>query len=244
MQSATTRSRELYTGLGTSRKTCAQAEALGEVLAEALDAEGLGGVVAGGDEVQARLARLRHHALGGLAGEERVRAGGGGLGEVVGAGARDDRHARTRAGPASNTSGSRAVIARDAREQLACSAVPRREASRGSRSARRVQRERLELARRRARGRAARCCRARGGRRAGGGRRRGAMSASNRIFRRRLSAASIAPGPGAPEEPVVDDQQLGALGGGQLEQLGAAPRRRWRPCARASGPGTCRPLGQ
>ena len=46
------------------------------------------------------------------------------------------------------------------------------------------------------------------------------MSASNRSFRRRLSCASIAPG-SAPEEAVVDDQQVGALAGGELEQLRA-----------------------
>ncbi len=46
------------------------------------------------------------------------------------------------------------------------------------------------------------------------------MSASNRIRRRRFSAASIGRDAGAPEEPVVDDQQVGALAGCQLEQLG------------------------
>src|SRR5256714_13713410 len=52
------------------------------------DAKDLGGVVAGGDEVNPQLARLRHHALGGLARDERLRACGGRPLDVVGARAR------------------------------------------------------------------------------------------------------------------------------------------------------------
>src|SRR5215207_10492059 len=52
----------------------AHAEALGDELAEAPDPERLRGVVAGGDEVDAALARLRHHVLLRLAGEEGVEA--------------------------------------------------------------------------------------------------------------------------------------------------------------------------
>ena len=50
------------------------------------------------------------------------------------------------------------------------------------------------------------------------------------------------PGTGTPEEPVVDDQQLGALGGGQLEQLGVRGDARGHGPTSA-GPGTCRPFG-
>ncbi len=71
----------------------AQAEAFGEMLPERVDAERLGGVVPGGDQVDARLARERHGALGGLAGEQRVGARGGCVGDEVGAGAGHDRQA-------------------------------------------------------------------------------------------------------------------------------------------------------
>ena len=52
-----------------------------------------------------------------------------------------------------------------------------------------------------------------------------------------------APRAGAPEDPVVDDQQLGALGGRELEQLSV----RGDACCKVStsaAPGTCRPFGQ
>src|ERR1044072_2138427 len=48
----------------------AAAEALRDEVAEASDAESLGRIVAGGDEVDAVLARLRHHVLPPLAGRE------------------------------------------------------------------------------------------------------------------------------------------------------------------------------
>src|SRR3954463_16807129 len=50
----------------------AEAEALGQEVAETADAERLGGVVAGGEEVDAGLAGAGHHPLGRLAGEEGV----------------------------------------------------------------------------------------------------------------------------------------------------------------------------
>ena len=68
----------------------AHVEALGEELTQAPHSEGLSGVVAGRDEVHAGLARLRHHALGGLACQEGVGPGGDRVREVVGAGPRDD----------------------------------------------------------------------------------------------------------------------------------------------------------
>src|ERR1044072_2646149 len=72
----------------------ADAEALRDEVAEASDAESLGRIVAGGDEVDAVLARLRHHVLLRLAGEEGVELevgcpgerGGGGGGDAAGAG--------------------------------------------------------------------------------------------------------------------------------------------------------------
>ena len=45
------------------------------------------------------------------------------------------------------------------------------------------------------------------------------MSASNSIFRRRLSAASIGPGPGPQKRPWWTSSSSRLLGGGQLEQL-------------------------
>ena len=56
-------------------------EPLRDQRSQALDAEGLGRVVPGGDEVDPRLAGVAHHVLGGLAGDERVESQGGGLGE-------------------------------------------------------------------------------------------------------------------------------------------------------------------
>src|SRR6476659_1312928 len=69
-----------------------EAKALREMVSQRPDAKGLGGVVAGGDEVDRELARLRHHALGGLARDERLCACGGRLLDVVGARAGDDAH--------------------------------------------------------------------------------------------------------------------------------------------------------
>src|SRR6185312_517320 len=78
----------------------AHAEARFEQLAEAADPERLGRVVAGGDEVDAGLARLRQHVLLRLAGEERVEPEVDRLAKAVGGGAADDaeRSDRGRAG--------------------------------------------------------------------------------------------------------------------------------------------------
>ena len=80
-------------------KACCDAEALGEQLAEPLHAERLRRVVAGGEEVDPRLARLEHHALRGLTGQEGVQALGDRGREVGGGAAGDDsRSERTRLG--------------------------------------------------------------------------------------------------------------------------------------------------
>src|SRR3954447_11706153 len=68
----------------------AHAEPVREQVAETAHAEGLGGVVAGGEEVHAGLPRAGHRPLDRLAGDERVEAGGDRVLEVVGAGAGDD----------------------------------------------------------------------------------------------------------------------------------------------------------
>src|SRR4051794_34877008 len=76
-----------------------KAEALREMVSQRPDAKGLGGVVAGGDEVNPQLTRLRHHALGGLARDERLRARGGRLLDVVGARTGEDGHSPHTIGP-------------------------------------------------------------------------------------------------------------------------------------------------
>src|SRR3954449_793660 len=68
----------------------AHAEPSREQVAETAHAEGLGGVVAGGEEVHAGLPRAGHRALDRLAGDERVEPGGDRVLEVVGARARHD----------------------------------------------------------------------------------------------------------------------------------------------------------
>src|SRR3954447_2770320 len=68
----------------------AHAEPGREQLAETAHAEGLGGVMAGGEEVHAGLPRAGHRALDRLAGDERVEARGDRVLQVVGAGAGDD----------------------------------------------------------------------------------------------------------------------------------------------------------
>src|SRR6185437_3211096 len=85
--------------IGDVEEDVAHAEAIGDVLAERPHPEGLGGVVPGADEVDAGLAGGGHHALGRLAGEQRICAGGARIGEVVRAGARDDRQAADARGP-------------------------------------------------------------------------------------------------------------------------------------------------
>src|SRR5215210_7010833 len=77
-------------GIGDVREDVLDPERLGQVLAEAADAERLRGVVARGDEVDPRLARVGHHVLGGLAGEEGVEAQRDGLRQELGGRARDD----------------------------------------------------------------------------------------------------------------------------------------------------------
>ena len=54
--------------------SCATLEPLGHQLAQAPDAERLGRVVAGRDEVDAALAGIGHRVLGRLSGQERVEA--------------------------------------------------------------------------------------------------------------------------------------------------------------------------
>jgi hypothetical protein len=83
----------LSDGIGHVEEGVLEAEALGQMLSQGLDAKRLGGVVAGGDDVQGELAGDGHDALGGFAGEERLGAGIGGLGHVVGAAAADDPEA-------------------------------------------------------------------------------------------------------------------------------------------------------
>ena len=61
-------------GSGRRRRRAATPNRRGEQVAEAADAERLRRVVAGGDEVDAGLARLEHHALDRLAGERARRA--------------------------------------------------------------------------------------------------------------------------------------------------------------------------
>src|SRR4051795_10193091 len=68
----------------------AHAEPVREQVAETAHAEGLGGVVAGGEEVHPGLPRAGHRPRDRLAGDERVEAGGDRVLEVVGAGAGDD----------------------------------------------------------------------------------------------------------------------------------------------------------
>jgi hypothetical protein len=63
----------------------AQVEALGKVLTETLDAERLGRVVAGRDEVQAELASLGHAPLSRLARDKGPGTGRRRVAEVVGA---------------------------------------------------------------------------------------------------------------------------------------------------------------
>ena len=124
------------TGFGTSRKTWRRPKRSARCSPRRRTPKRLGGVVAGGDQVHAELAGERHRALGRLAGEERVRARGGRLGQVVGARAGDDRERCARApGPRRSTSGSRAVAARDPLDELADVDALAGQAARGSRSA-------------------------------------------------------------------------------------------------------------
>src|ERR1700683_4848307 len=86
-------------GVWDIQEYVAQTEALGDALAETLDAERLRCVVPGGDQMQTELVRVGSGALAHFAGEQGVRASGGGVGEVVAAGARHDRDAPHVRGP-------------------------------------------------------------------------------------------------------------------------------------------------
>src|SRR5262249_35829041 len=94
-------------------------ESLGEVLAESPDAEGLGGVVAGRDEVKAGLSRLRQASLGGLAGKQPAGPGDRRARGEVGAGARDDRQTASPPRPGVEHERLTGGHLADAREQLA-----------------------------------------------------------------------------------------------------------------------------
>ena len=61
--------------------------------------------MAGGDEVDPGLARVRHHVLARLAGQERVEPQGDRLGQASAAEPETMPIRRTRSGPPSNTSG-------------------------------------------------------------------------------------------------------------------------------------------
>src|SRR5215211_7905405 len=61
-------------GVRNVRKEVADSELRGQPHAERADPEGLGRVVAGGEEVDPRLARVVHHWLAGLARDEGVQA--------------------------------------------------------------------------------------------------------------------------------------------------------------------------
>ena len=87
----------------------------------------LGRVVARREEGDGVLARCRHDALGGLAGDERVQAAGDRVVDVVGRGAGDDaRRCARRSGPSRNASGSRPGGLADAVDELAAADRRRR----------------------------------------------------------------------------------------------------------------------
>ena len=77
-------------GFGTSTNTWRTPKRSASSSPRRAHAERLGRVVAGGEEVDARLLRAGHHPLGRLAGQERVEARGDRVLQVVGAAARDD----------------------------------------------------------------------------------------------------------------------------------------------------------
>ena len=130
-----------------------------------LDAEPLGRVVAGGDEVEPELAGEVERRLGGLAGQEEVVALARRLGRVAGGAARDDRHA---------LDGRRALQERGrlAAEHARTPGDERRGSTGGSSRPPTPRLVNGVSTRRPARVRAARCCRSPGARRARGGRRR------------------------------------------------------------------------
>src|SRR4051794_12601226 len=86
-------------GVRIVREDVADAEALGAPIAQRADPEGLGRVVAGRDEVDACLARLRVNTLGGLAGQEGVEPGLDRAADVARGPAGDDPDRPDRVGP-------------------------------------------------------------------------------------------------------------------------------------------------
>ena len=98
--------------------TCCEREALREVLPEGADAERLGRVVAGGEQVDPGLAGVGHRTLGGFPGQQAVGARCRCVGDEVPAGARHDRQAldplRAEVEPQRLTVGERRAPARPA----------------------------------------------------------------------------------------------------------------------------------
>ena len=220
------------------------AEALGEPVAQRAHAERLRRVVAGGDEVDAR-ARARRPSRARAARRSGTRRGRARPPRASASAAEPETMPirRTRSGPAPEHQRLAAGHLAHAREQLLRRDAVAGEACRRGRSRGRGSRRTARGARSPARRPGSRCCRPRGGRRAAGGRRPALMSCLN-SGRRRSASTGVSPvGMEVPEQPVVDEHELGVELDRALDQLALrrdagddAPR---PPRA----PGTCRPLG-
>ena len=160
-----------------------------------------------------RLARVGHHVLARLAGEERVeaRARRPACSESARRRRRRSRCARTRSGPGVEHERLALPSRRATRAYSSCDREPALGERAGAADRRpAIVAERLvRLAAERAR-RAARCCRPRDGRRAAGGSAARLMSCLN-SGRSRSASAGVSPvGLEVPEQAVVDEHELGA----------------------------------
>ena len=171
---------------GRPTQTCSTPNRSASRSPSAAHAERLGRVVAGGDEVDPGLARVGHHVLLRLAGQERVVALGDRLSSRPAAPPETIAEAPDRARAGVEHERLAAGHRGHAREQLG----GRRRARRTSRRGR--SRANASCSSRRAPRRAARCCRPRDGRRAAGGRRRAPMSCLN-SGRSRSASTGVSP---------------------------------------------------
>jgi hypothetical protein len=190
-----------------------------QLLAKAPYAERLRRVVTGGDEVHPRLPCLRHHALCRLTREESLSAGGDRVIQVVGPGTRDDSDAMYSLGARVEYQRLAAGQLVSSREQLACGETVAGQRCDETDRPTTVERERHKGlgAERTAKQRVVAQLRVGVKWQVVGGEPHVCVEQNREATpERQVDRARL----GVPEDPMVHEHQVRALGGGELEELG------------------------